>query len=81
MTDNVENITVELLRGIRSDIATLSERVGLVENSQNEALDILKTLNANGQAIAELCRLMNGRLNVVDGRLARLEEEAGFTKV
>lgn len=84
MTDEPENHTLRLLREMREENARMHgetrDQLALVLET---VVTMAKTVNSTAEAISDLstrAEVIEGRLNIVDARLARIEKAAGFVK-
>jgi septation ring formation regulator EzrA len=87
MTDEPENLTLKLLREMRSEQERLASMLGKVTEAVTQ---IASTQDHQGEVLARHSELLGqiletqqsygGRLNVIDGRLALLEKHAGMVK-
>lgn len=78
MANEPADAVIEILKGIQASISRLEGRMEKAEVRQVESLQILEELARAGTDMADICRNMGGRLNIIDGRLARLEKTVGL---
>jgi septation ring formation regulator EzrA len=87
MTDEPENLTLVLLREMRSEQERLASMLGKVTDAVTQ---IAATQEHHGEVLSRHSELLSqiletqqsygGRLNVIDGRLALIERHAGMVK-
>lgn len=87
MTDEPENLTLKLLRDIRSDIAKVREEMREGFERTDAQIAEVKTETAHIPGIAaEVAALgvdaedIKESLSIIEGRLVRLEKHAGLVK-
>jgi methionine synthase I (cobalamin-dependent) len=80
MADEPENMTLKLLREMRAESQAQAKLLGKAMDALMELAQDVKAIRASVKTISEVQKNQGARLNVIEGRLAIIEQHTGLVK-